>query len=111
VASSNESYYATFIYNPDGNSEPYGKPVAIRAACTVEKTSILFGKSDSPCKGYEQAGGGVMIKARQRAGEFEVTHGALREKPREPKEWEQALERVKGKTAPGKRARIHTEDF
>ena len=44
-------------------------------------------------------------------GEFEVTHGALMEKPREPKEWEQALERVKGKTALGKCARIHTGDF
>ena len=44
-------------------------------------------------------------------GEFEVTHGALMEKPREPKEWEQALERVKGKTTLGKRARIHTGNF
>ena len=44
-------------------------------------------------------------------GEFEVTHGALMEKPREPEEWEQALDHVKDRTAPGKRPRIHTEDF
>jgi hypothetical protein len=44
-------------------------------------------------------------------GEFEVTRSALMAKPREPKEWEQALEHVKDRTAPGKRPRIHAEDF